>query len=91
MEKKVLDFVFTKFNESANKVLDRYAGKPEIKDFAITVELDNDNGIYVYPTHSQVFYSSEDFLRLPLALDIQFYWALRKNHDGVDTISLHVF
>lgn len=91
MEKKVLDFVFTRFNESANKILDRHAGKPEIIDYAVTVELDNDNGIYVYPTHSQAFYNSEEFLRLALALDLPFYWGLRKNHDGVDTILLHVF
>lgn len=77
--------------EVINDYDERYANKPQAKDYVMRNTSEYDDQIEVQPTYSPTAHCFDDIIKIAEALHLHYYFSVTKNQAGVPTLTINIF
>ncbi|MBQ5373918.1 MAG: hypothetical protein IIU51_05105 [Bacteroidaceae bacterium] len=78
-------------NEVINDYDERYANKPQAKDYVMRMKSVYDDRIEVQPTYSSTAHCFDDIIKIAEALHLHYYFSVEENQAGVPTPTINIF
>lgn len=78
-------------NQVINGINDRYGATKEAGDYCMRrIDVDDDD-IRVQPTYSNIAYCFDRIIKIADALELNYYFKVVENKEGLPTPTLHIF